>query len=116
MNPRLKSIFSTFGLPRRKLRIVRRTPMRCPCCPLANFPGSSPPSVGYVIEAYREVDRIARSVAGRSFDIVDVPDFVTFGGALKSAFANHGVSVGRLVLAMHGNISDTIDMNWGSTG
>ena len=77
---------------------------------------SPPPSVGYVNEAFREADRIARSVAGQSFDIVDVPDFVAFGAALKAAFANHGVKVGRLVLAMHGNISNSIELNWGSRG
>ena len=56
------------------------------------------------------------AVAGRSFDIVDIPDFVTFGGVLKAAFSNRGVRIGRLVLAMHGNISDTIELNWREAG
>jgi glycosyltransferase involved in cell wall biosynthesis len=87
-----------------------------PLLPLGELPRlSPPPSVAYVVEAFREADRVASSVAARSFDIVDIPDFVTFGAALKAAFANHGVKIGRLVLAMHGNISDTIDMNWGAT-
>jgi glycosyltransferase involved in cell wall biosynthesis len=84
-----------------------------PLQPLSKLPLlSPPPSVGYVNEAFREADRVASSVAGQSFDIVDIPDFVTFGGALRAAFANHGVKMGRLVLAMHGNISESIAMNW----
>ena len=77
---------------------------------------SPPPSVGYVNEAFREADRVASSVAGQIFDIVDIPDFLTFGAALKVAFAKHGAKIGRLVLAMHGNISNTIELNWGSRG
>lgn len=88
-----------------------------PLQPLGELPAlSPPPSIGYVDEAFREADRIARSVAGRIFDIVDIPDFMTFGAALKIAFAKHGAKIGRLVLAMHGNISNTMDLNWGSPG
>ncbi len=88
-----------------------------PLAPLSDLPVlSPPPSVGYVREAFREADRIARSVAGQIFDIVDVPDFVAFGAALEAAFANHGVKMGRLVLAMHGNISNSVELNWGSPG
>ncbi len=74
---------------------------------------SPPPYVGYVNEAFREADRVASTVAGQYFDIVDIPDFVTFGAALRAAFAKHSIKFGRLVLAMHGNISKSIAMNWG---
>ncbi len=45
-----------------------------------------------------------------------MPDFQTFGSLLRDAFAEHGVTVKRIVLAMHGNISRSIEMNWGSSG
>lgn len=77
-------------------------------------PSSQPPFIPHAVEAYRDADQIALSAAGHSFDIVDVPDFVIFGGALKKAFEHRGVKVGRLMLAMHGNISITQEMNWGS--
>lgn len=77
---------------------------------------SPPPYTEYRLEALRQADRFARSVAGQSFDIVDMPDYYTFGSALWSAFSHHRVKVDKLILAMHGNISNTIDMNWGSAG
>lgn len=75
-----------------------------------------PPFPGYQLNPLEEADQYARSVAGRTFDIVDIPDFYTFGGSLKHAFAHHNVNVAQVVLAMHGNISDSIDLNWGSRG
>ena len=73
-----------------------------------------PPFPGYQLNPLEEADQYARSVAGRTFDIVDIPDFYTFGGLLKHAFAHHDVNVAQVVLAMHGNTSDSIDLNWGS--
>lgn len=75
-----------------------------------------PPFPAYHITQLEAADQFARSVAGQRFDIVDIPDFYTFGSALRSAFSHHKVIVKRIVLAMHGNISDSIDINWGSAG
>lgn len=75
-----------------------------------------PPYASYKLHPLEEADRIAKSVAGQEFDLVDIPDFYTFGSALRDAFSHHNVKVGRLVLAMHGNISKSIEMNWGSAG
>ncbi len=75
-----------------------------------------PPFPGYKLHPLIEADQIARSVAGRNFDIVDIPDYYTFGSALRDAFAHHRVKVGCIVLAMHGNISKSIELNWGSAG
>ena len=70
----------------------------------------------YCIEALQNANIFARSVAGMSFDIVDFPDFNYFGNTLKIAFDKHQVKVGKFVLAMHGNISDSIRLNWGYVG
>jgi glycosyltransferase involved in cell wall biosynthesis len=75
-----------------------------------------PPFPAYHIAQLEDADRFARSVAGQSFDIVDIPDFYTFGSALRSALVHHKVIARRIVLAMHGNISDSIYLNWGSAG
>jgi glycosyltransferase involved in cell wall biosynthesis len=75
-----------------------------------------PPFASYKLHPLEEADQYARSVAGQAFDIVDIPDFYTFGSALKHAFAHHHIKVGRVVLAMHGNISESIELNWGSAG
>lgn len=61
-------------------------------------------------------DTLARAVAGRTFDVVDFPDFETFGPFLPSAFAKHGVTCKAYVLSLHGNISTSIDHAWGSAG
>jgi glycosyltransferase involved in cell wall biosynthesis len=75
-----------------------------------------PPHPSYERNALEEANAIARSVAGQSFDIVESPDFLTFGSALRDACAHHGVKVGRFVLSMHGNSSRSIDLNWGAAG
>ena len=70
----------------------------------------------YCIEALQNSNIFARSVAGLSFDIVDFPDFNYFGNTLKIAFDKHQVKVGKFVLAMHGNVSNSIRLNWGYVG
>ena len=75
-----------------------------------------PPHPLYEKTALEEADAIARSVAGESFDIVEMQDYNTYGSALRAACTHHGVKVGRFVLALHGNISTTIGLQWGSPG
>jgi glycosyltransferase involved in cell wall biosynthesis len=75
-----------------------------------------PPYPSYRISQLREADRYARSVANETFDVVDTPDFHPFGAFLRSAFKRHNVKAGRIVLALHGNISTSIELNWGSAG
>lgn len=70
----------------------------------------------HFLSPLREADQFARSVSGKHFDIVESPDFMTCGGFLKEAFAHHGVKVDRFVLSLHGNISSSIELNWGSAG
>ena len=70
----------------------------------------------YCIEALQNANIFARSVTGLSFDIVDFPDFNYFGNNLKIAFEKHQVRVGKYVLAMHGNVSNSIRLNWGYVG
>lgn len=70
----------------------------------------------YILGQLREADRVAQAVAGQSFDLVDIPDYQTFGAYLRSAFAHHRVAVGSVVLAMHGNISTSIRLNWDTMG
>lgn len=77
---------------------------------------SQPSFPAYKRLALAEADRYARSVEGQDFDLVDIPDFHTFGSFLRQAFKRHNVSVKRIILAMHGNISESINMNWGSDG
>lgn len=77
---------------------------------------SQPSFPAYKRLALAEADRYARSVEGQNFDLVDIPDFYTFGSFLRQAFKQHNVSVNKIILAMHGNISDSINLNWGSDG
>lgn len=77
---------------------------------------SAPPYPDYRRQQLRDADRYARSVAGQHFDVVDIPDYYSFGSLLRDAFHHHGVTVDRVVLAMHGNISVSLEMGWGSAG
>lgn len=72
-----------------------------------------PPPFPYLYSLQlRVANQIARSVADQSFDIIDLPDFNTYGFFLKSAFSYHNVTFKKIVLALHGNISDSIYLNW----
>lgn len=75
-----------------------------------------PPFPKFKLCALNEANRIASSVAGMEFDIVDCADFFDFGSMLRVAFRHHNISVKRIVLAMHGSMSTSIRMQWGSPG
>lgn len=64
------------------------------------------------LRALNQVADYAKSVAGQSFDIVESPDYETFGGFIRDVFNFYRVRIGRVVLAMHGNISTSIRLNW----
>lgn len=66
------------------------------------------------LHALEQANQFARSVAGQRFDIADIPDFLNFGAVLRTAFAHHGVAIGKLVLALHGNCSTSRELNWGT--
>lgn len=66
--------------------------------------------------AFDKANNIALSVAGRTFDVVDFPDYEQFGMFLAPAFQHHHVEYGRIVLSMHGRISTTISLNWQTEG
>lgn len=95
-------------------------PFNCRTVPLAPqlnlLPNTPPPHPNYEVRALEAANAIARSVAGQSFDIVEFPDYMTIGWALPAACDYHGVKVGRFVLSMHGNLSKSVDLNWGSSG
>jgi len=75
-----------------------------------------PPFPLYQVDILSLADRFALSVAGQCFDIVDVPDFYVFGRILRDAFAYRGVTIGRMVIALHGTISRSLELEWGSSG
>ena len=95
-------------------------PANCRALPLLGAQNlrleTPPPHQRHFLDALQRADRFARSAAGRSYDIVEMPDFFDFGAFVKPAFARHDVRVGRFVLSLHGNISHSIELNWGSTG
>lgn len=72
-----------------------------------------PPFPAFKTRALEQANRIARSIAGMSFDIVDLADYYSFGSMLRVALRHHHVDVKRIVLAMHGNVSTSHAMQWG---
>lgn len=71
-----------------------------------------PPFPAYKLEALMEADRYAYSVKEMTFDIVDIPDYYSFGSYLCAAFQYNNVNVKKIVLAMHGNLSTSINLAW----
>ncbi len=78
--------------------------------------GADLPPPRWTFAAFRMASNLAHSVAGRSFDVVDFPDYQQLGVFLGPALARHGVEFGRLALSMHGCISTTIALNWNTEG
>ncbi len=53
---------------------------------------------------------------GREFDVIDLPDYELFGAFLRPALSYHGVHCDRIAISLHGRISTSISLNWGSVG
>ena len=63
---------------------------------------------------FLEASNIAASVAHLRIDVADVPDYRTYGYLLGPALSRHGQKECRIALALHGNLSETQRVNWGS--
>ncbi|HMO20462.1 MAG TPA: glycosyltransferase, partial [Candidatus Melainabacteria bacterium] len=61
-----------------------------------------------------EASNIAASVSGFDFDIAEAPDYKQHGLFLRSAFLQHKVKCRRFVLSLHGSISTSLRLNWGT--
>jgi glycosyltransferase involved in cell wall biosynthesis len=70
----------------------------------------------YNVSALEEAIRFLRPLAGNEFDVIDFPDYYTFGSMLRAAADHFEIRCKAFVLAMHGNISTTIEEAWGSPG
>lgn len=55
---------------------------------------------------------LAASAIGHRFDIVEIPDFLGFGALVPFALQHVGVDVDRVVVSMHGTISQALTDNW----
>lgn len=80
----------------------------------SQFRDLTPPK--WIFRAFVIANNIAFSVAGKTFDVVDFPDYEQMGTMLRPAFKYHNVNVNKLVLSMHGNISMSIKLDWFNEG
>ncbi|HEX5444699.1 MAG TPA: glycosyltransferase, partial [Pirellulales bacterium] len=80
----------------------------------ADFDDYTPPR--WCLDAFLRASNIARSVAGREFDVVDLPDYEQFGMFLRPALSHHGVRAGKIVLSLHGRLSTSVRNNWLTEG
>ncbi|MDR3463915.1 MAG: glycosyltransferase [Beijerinckiaceae bacterium] len=55
---------------------------------------------------------LAASTKRASFDIVEIPDYLAFGAFLPAAIRHLGGHIGKVVLSMHGTLSDALEKNW----
>ena len=70
----------------------------------------------WALPAFIRANNVAYSLSGQEFDVVDLPDYEQFGAYLRPALTHHGVRTGRIALSLHGRISTTIFLNWGTEG
>ncbi|HEV7225872.1 MAG TPA: glycosyltransferase [Pirellulales bacterium] len=70
----------------------------------------------WLLPAFVRANNVAHSAIGHEFDVIDLPDYEQFGTFLRPALAHHGVRHGRIALSLHGRISTSIALNWGTEG
>jgi glycosyltransferase involved in cell wall biosynthesis len=68
----------------------------------------------WCMSAFLLASNIAATLRGHTFDVVDLPDYQQFGYYLPAALAHHRIDAPRVALSMHGVISTTVSLNWGS--
>src|SRR3569623_1561054 len=70
----------------------------------------------WLLPAFVRANNVAYSAVGHDFDVIDLPDYEQFGTFLRPALAYHGVRHERIALSLHGRISTSIGLNWGTEG
>ncbi|MGK7945540.1 MAG: glycosyltransferase [Microcystaceae cyanobacterium] len=70
----------------------------------------------WIYRSFVIASNIAASVAGQTFDIIEVPDYQQWGVFLRPALEYHKVKFDKVVLSLHGKISTTIFLDWFSHG
>ena len=58
------------------------------------------------------IELALQEVRGRSFDIIDVPNFVPIGNDLIEILERLNIRYNRLVIACHGSLSDVVGLAW----
>jgi glycosyltransferase involved in cell wall biosynthesis len=66
----------------------------------------------WAYDDFLEASNIAASVSGVQIDVVDVPDYTYFAYLIGPALRHHGQKSCKLILALHGNMSDSQRANW----
>jgi glycosyltransferase involved in cell wall biosynthesis len=66
----------------------------------------------WIYRSFVIASNIAASVAGKTFDIIEVPDYQQWGVFLRPALNYHNVKFDKVVLSLHGKISTTIFLDW----
>ncbi len=62
--------------------------------------------------AFLTARNFANAARGRHFDVVDVPDYYDFSAYLGPALREFGVHFEKLVVSLHGRLSETRFINW----
>lgn len=64
------------------------------------------------IHAFAACERIARSIAGQSHDVLEIPDYYPHYMMLPAALRRHGVQIRKVVVALHGQNSRSLLTSW----
>lgn len=117
-NPAIQFSYLTVNEPTSAIRPANAQPI--PYCELYatadwdDYCDATPPR--HFLPAFVRANNVAYSVRGRQFDVVDLPDYEHFGIFLRPALAHHGVDCRKVALSLHGRLSSTINLNWGTEG
>lgn len=72
---------------------------------------SHPTVEGWAARYLVEAEDFARAVSGRTFDVVDVPDYNLVSAFIRGTFQRWNVKFDRLALSLHGRLSRAIECN-----
>lgn len=70
-------------------------------------------SIDKIYRSFLFASNIAYSLKGYNFDIIDYPDYQQYGLFLASAFQYHQVNFEKIVISLHGIVSESLSHDWG---
>jgi len=66
----------------------------------------------YEVDAFNRVVSDINAISGMKFDFIEFPDYEIYGKYLKTALKLKEVEFKSTIIALHGNISKSIELNW----
>ncbi|TCR70031.1 glycosyltransferase [Bosea sp. BK604] len=79
---------------------------------LRNLPAETLHLYWDYLKAWQLAAAVENALGACQFDVVDTPDYYTYGLFIRGALEAHGIRIGTVALALHGTISSALNDIW----